>query len=205
MNTHVIISNNDVRLTEAEAQLWNACNWLNDACISFYLWTLRNKVGSEICLLDPGTVFILLFDDDPEDIQDLVVKTGMNIANLIVIPINDNLDVEDPDGGSHWALLLARRAEDGLVFEYVDSMDSQGTENVAKEVSRRVWSAMKLQNKTFKTVQCQKQTNSFDCGVYVLAYAEEAVKAEVDKRAPKFTCDADVLRKRVLDQIDMLR
>ena len=122
-----------------------------------------------------------------------------------MIPVNDNHDVEDPDGGSHWALLVGEKTDQGLVFQYLDSLYSESTKFVARRVSQVISDILGVKIRRSDAVKCEKQNNSNDCGVFVLAFAEEVVNAIEAHRPPVFRCHPDLFRSRVLEEIDQLR
>lgn len=104
MNDPSLITYHDVTLHSSDIQLLNAPNWLNDNLISFYFEYLTYEVfkdhQEDLLFVHPGTIFMISFQEKPEDIREVVAPLKMERKKLIFMPINNNRDISS--GGSHW-------------------------------------------------------------------------------------------------------
>lgn len=82
----------------------------------------------------------------------------------IFLPVNDNRDALQADGGTHWSLLLVS-VIDGVAFHY----DSLGGSNffAAQKCTDRLSKVLGLALRFFQMEDCPQQENSIDCGVFV--------------------------------------
>lgn len=96
---------------------------------------------------------------------------------LIFIPICDLDDVTgEVAGGSHWALVVYNR--DTETFNYYDSSGEYNRWSAIKTVAKIAhfidkkypYNHQRLVD--LKTVAVPQQQNGFDCGVYLLAFAD---------------------------------
>ncbi|KAL0227605.1 hypothetical protein RCL1_003749 [Eukaryota sp. TZLM3-RCL] len=97
---------------------------------------------------------------------------------IFFIPINDGYTKElDKAMGSHWTLLVFERCRGRLLYYYLDSYP-EGSRHCKEALD---FTLLKLSEKfseqqqfptSFIPVNCPKQNNMFDCGVYVCYFAE---------------------------------
>jgi hypothetical protein len=82
--------------------------WLNDACIHFYLTVLQQQ-HPKVKFMDPSVVTFLMHQCDPEELIDFT-KTFDTNYTMFVIPINDchgnSAAWRNVGSGSHWSLLI---------------------------------------------------------------------------------------------------
>ena len=101
-----------------------------------------------------------------------IVEALPNFKNVthIFLPINDNSDITQGEGGTHWSLLLVS-VIDGIAFHY-DSLHGSNW-NEAQMCTRKLQQilAYKLKlNLNIRLLQlndCPQQENMNDCGVFV--------------------------------------
>jgi sentrin-specific protease 8 len=93
--------------------------------------------------------------------------------------VNDNLDVERAEGGSHWSLLVFhRRGQDGNSSDSFHHYDSAGAMNIraAEALASAVGPCIGASHTAAMAVShaptsAPRQQNGYDCGLYVLAAA----------------------------------
>jgi len=145
-----------------------------------------------VLLMDPAVAFWLSLGDDAGDCEEALVALKIKERKLILCPINDNQDGSRADAGSHWSLLVCwssklcaddgQNLAGGFGFAYYDSMRQYpGIRSQNLRQATRL--ASRLSGETVKVVPslCAHQTNSFDCGVYVILFS--AIILEFLKRA----------------------
>ncbi|ATY60792.1 Ulp1 protease family [Cordyceps militaris] len=142
-------------------------DWLTDSVINFWQEYLERETlprypQARICLLRPSITFLLMHTPDLHH----TYSSLPDLTNIthVFLPINDNKDVRDGQGGSHWSLLLIS-IRDGLAFHY-DSLSS-GNCNQASSATDRMAQFLNRPLQFLNLVDSPKQDNTSDCGVFV--------------------------------------
>lgn len=193
-----VLRYHDAQLYASDVALFAPRQWLNDSAIHFYLTYLQytvcrsgNDAGAaegggcggsdddDVLLADPAVVSCLTLQcDDDDEFRELGDGLRLPAKRLCLLPVSDNEQL----GGasSHWSLLVFRR--DVLAFEHFDS--SAGTNaRAAARVKYAFEKMLRLCDPSIDTAvtaelplseaqSAPQQTNSYDCGMYVLAVAE---------------------------------
>lgn len=82
----------------------------------------------------------------------------------IFLPVNDNRDVSQAEGGSHWSLLLVS-VIDGVAFHY-DSL-SPSNDQEARATSQKLEILLGKKLRFIHMDDAPQQENGSDCGVFV--------------------------------------
>lgn len=82
----------------------------------------------------------------------------------IFLPINDNRDVSQAEGGSHWSLLLVS-VIDGVSFHYDSLAPSNDAE--ARSTSQKLEILLGKKLRFIHMEDSPQQENGSDCGVFV--------------------------------------
>lgn len=169
-----ILSYNDVVLRKSDLDILNGPNYLNDRIIEFYFSFLSSTLDSQsVLLVPPSIAFWIMNCPDAESLKDFVEPLKLSEKELVIFPVNDNTDVSQADGGSHWSLVAYLR--NANVFVHHDS-----NLGMNKMVGRKMFRSVVgfLCDSGFgsnvKYVECSdspQQMNGYDCGVYVAAIA----------------------------------
>jgi len=166
-----MISYHDVLLRESDLELLKGPYWLNDQIVEFFFEYLQYEVvnSSDICLLGGATTFFIL-NGDSSDVEASLSSLNLRDKKVIIFAVNDNPDISQAEGGSHWSLLVFDNRESA--FLHLDSM---------REANSQV--AMKLALKCVKLLSLSpplailspsviQQRNSYDCALFMLKFAE---------------------------------
>lgn len=142
--------------------------WLSDSNIALFFSIIKNGFLHEIksvMLLPPTFSFLLGNHHDPESLKD-VMPSEIGESQVIFCAVNDNIDFDDAQGGSHWSLLVCLR--DLGVCHGVDSMEGANSTEM-KRLSDQfgLMFNKKFQYREVKNVP--QQNNGSDCGVIVIA------------------------------------
>ena len=99
----------------------------------------------------------------------------LNLKNrtLVLIPVNNAHDQESK--GCHWSLLIFFPKEE--IFHHIDSLHPMNKESAWK-IAVQINTGLDLENGTFDShneMEDYQQDNKFDCGLFVLENAEQAI------------------------------
>ena len=173
-NDPILITYKSCSIKQSDIDCLSDYQYLNDLIISFYYEILNEKyISNDIVLLDPAVSMSIIFDQDLDDINKCIFQPlGMKDKKFIFVPINDNTKIEYKTSGSHWALNIID-VNNNTIY-YLDSMSS----NISNaKISVRKF--QKLFGKKFNFVYALEktyQTNSSDCGMFILGFTETILK-----------------------------
>ena len=173
-NDPILITYKSCSIKQSDIDCLSDYQYLNDLIISFYYEILNEKyMSNDIVLLDPAVSMSIIFDQDLDDINNCIFEPlGMKNKKFIFVPINDNTKIEYKTSGSHWALNIID-VNNNTIY-YLDSM--LGNISNAKVSVRKF---EKLFGKKFNFVYALEntyQTNSSDCGMFILGFTETILK-----------------------------
>ncbi|XP_018454351.1 NEDD8-specific protease 1 [Raphanus sativus] len=170
-----ILSYNDVVLRRSDLDILNGPNFLNDRIIEFYLSYLSTlHTSPTISLIPPSIAFWISNCPDPESLKDFMKPLRLLDSELVILPVNDNLNVELAEGGLHWSLLVYYKEANS--FFHHDSFMGSNRWN-ARQLYRAVSPFVSDGDAAYR--ECSdspQQKNGYDCGVYLLANAQVICK-----------------------------
>lgn len=165
----MILSYNDVVLRRSDLDILSGPFYLNDRIIEFYFSYLSSSYPSDdILLVPPSIAFWIKECPDEASLKDFLQPLHLSRKQLIIFPINDNDDVAMAEGGSHWSLLAFER--NANLFVHHDSSGSLNNTH-SRKVYRAVVSYTSPDANLINWSDTPKQTNGYDCGLYVTAIA----------------------------------
>ncbi|KAL5121927.1 hypothetical protein ACEQ8H_000143 [Pleosporales sp. CAS-2024a] len=141
-----------------------------DGYLSYYdvRYLEREQLSSfpkaSIVLLRPSMSFLLMNSQDPILLKEVLPNfTG---TTHVFLPINDNTDVTQAEGGSHWSLLVVS-VIDGVAFHY-DSM-SNANDREARSTTFKLEQLLGTHHplRYLPMLDAPQQENGSDCGVFV--------------------------------------
>ena len=165
-----LLSYHDVVLRNGDAELLRDEHaWLNDQLIAFQFEYLsrENFIRHQKLLLVPGATTYLLINAGPEISEIVLAPLHFRRKLLSLFAINNNPDVTQAEGGSHWSLGCYYNVDN--TFFHLDSCSGL---NAA--AAGRLFTALRrmLPPETrYIEAECPQQTNGYDCGMMVLAFA----------------------------------
>ncbi|OCL11587.1 Ulp1 protease family protein [Glonium stellatum] len=142
-------------------------DWLTDNAIAFWEEYLEHEKlkaypKASISLLRPSMSFMLMNTADPLTLKE--VLPNFSTTTHIFLPINDCRNVEQPEGGSHWSLLVVSTI-DGVAFHYDSLKPANDAE--ARTVAKKMGELLKCPLKFVDMDDAPQQENGSDCGVFV--------------------------------------
>lgn len=183
--------------------------WLNDQIIAFYFQYLElNKYRrheKHLAFISPSVTQLLKLNP-PESSQQFLQPLKLDQKKLIFFALNDH-DSGQRAGGTHWSLLVYSRVEDQ--FYSFDSFNNYNN-SAAKTLVEVLKIGLSCPFATFHTQACTQQTNFYDCGIHVLANAENIcehfLKERVVQNVPRLEPSAVAnKRQEILNLISSLR
>lgn len=167
---NILLNYHDSLLYESDLELLNQGNWLNDRLIGFiYEYLERDEFEIEcgernrFSFVNPSTVqYLKLCESLNEASCCFLDPLCLDKKDVIFFPLNNNNETQVA-GGSHWSLLVFYRKSHLLVH-----YDSTGSNrNEAVKFFRKYKDYFGLEEIQVEK-EFPKQTNSSDCGVYLL-------------------------------------
>ncbi|KAI9323197.1 hypothetical protein BX666DRAFT_2116849 [Dichotomocladium elegans] len=156
-------------------------SWLNDTILDFHMEYLeREKIPSEmksrILLLRPGMVELIVHVQDASHLS-AALPQHLTTADAIFIPVNDSRPLA-AYSGSHWSLMLYLRQHN--TFYYYDSMGTSNIQEAQFTCGRLIpWLGIHHQP-AIQPMETPQQTNSADCGIYVIAITDNLVQRLIE-------------------------
>ena len=175
----IILSTQNCSIKQSDIDTLKPHTYVNDLIISFYYEIIQDKYPSKlITLLDPAVSMSIILDvnNDEDSLKDIrnCIFTPLELdkKKFIFAPINDNKKIQYTCSGTHWTLNVVD-VENNLIY-YLDS--TLGDVSNAHTFHERI---EKLFGKKFKFIyglKKQYQSNSYDCGMFLLGFSEILMK-----------------------------
>ena len=175
MADRVVLSYHDCLIYESDIKLLEGRNWLNDSLISFWFEYLSYEIfrgNSRLLFISPELTQLIKMGD-PNELPLFLDPLNAKHKDHIFLPVNDNSSLV-ASGGSHWSLLIYSKY-DNKWYHY----DSQRGSNYrdARCLSNRINNYLDRDNPaTLVDAMCTQQDNSYDCGAFVMIFAQRAAE-----------------------------
>jgi len=169
-------------------------------------WSKLAPLPEKVLLMDPATAFWLTLQEDSAHVEEAKSALKLQDRELVLCPVNDSRDGSRADAGTHWALLVCwdpgrggggaggSRAARGRAdssrdaagtfgrFSYYDSLGFGTVGSANFKQARTLASRLAGKSVEVSVGSCAMQTNSFDCGVYVLLFSEVVASCFLEAR-----------------------
>ena len=193
---------------KSELQSFSLKTWLLDSHVYYLLKNLQkeaSKKGSQIWFVDPTIVQFLKYTSN-ENVESTLDAEDAWWKDYIFMPINDCGPNDEVEGGIHWSLLVFSRKEN--TWYYMDSAQ-QANRKVAETLVNKLNKYMfnfSDSSPCFVVSKCTKQKNNYDCGAFVMLFAQTASR-RIFNCEPLDTCLIDegevkTLRKWIRNQME---
>jgi len=185
---------NKTYLVDSDLESLKPGECLNSSVIRYAIENEIEKLGlrKEFYLFDPLVASLIVYEDDEEDLRNLLIHVGPEMEGKIVIcPLNDNTDPCKSNAGNHWTLLIWRGSQPSS-YLHMCSMN-KGPPNSALILTSKI--SGQHEREIIKIDITETQKTYFDCGLFVIHYALSLISnLEVllskfdDSIAPRLTC-----------------
>lgn len=174
MSNTVVLNYHDTVIRQSDVDILKSNSWLTDSIIGFYLEYLEREVypNKDFLFISPE-VTQCIKSSHHNEIPVFLDPLSARQYLVIFFPLNNNENVYS-SGGSHWSLLVYFR-KDGIFYHFDSSSDINDLQATKL--------ATKLQhyfNKdtlvTVKEGNSLQQSNSYDCGIYLLCNVDNIGK-----------------------------
>lgn len=152
----------------------------------FYQYEEDNKkFNSSVCLLLPTFTFLIANHPEPRELLEAkVLPSGIEDAQFVFCPLNDNDDFGSSEGGSHWSLVVFTRlsianssnksfVQKALVFDSMFEANFSETQRLVSNMAQILHNPKNSKSSTDWDIvhvrESPQQTNGSDCGVFVCA------------------------------------
>lgn len=173
----------DLALSGADIHSLDGQNFLLDGVINFVFaqmsaaFAQQEDDDDDMVLVPTGLSWLLANLQDPGYVAASAAPLRLvsSRARLVLFPVNDNENVDQADGGTHWSLLVLHIAADGS-SRFVHH-DSKGLGGVNLRHARRLADTLRplLRGNPPRLMEGfspRQEAGSNDCGLYVLAVSQ---------------------------------
>ncbi|XP_029201653.2 sentrin-specific protease 8-like isoform X1 [Acropora millepora] len=172
MEDEIVLSFYDSLLRKSDLSLLREGCWLNDRLIGFMFdYFTHNKfklISDNVLLISPDVTQFLKLGQGLE-IGIFVEPLDLPSRKLVFFAVNDS-DSTHSAGGSHWSLLVYERQRN--IFHHYDSFSSHNSP-AARSLAKKMEPFLAAKSSHFVEDRCPQQENGYDCGVYLICFAEE--------------------------------
>ncbi|XP_058794489.1 sentrin-specific protease 8 [Phymastichus coffea] len=192
----IVLSYHDCVLRQGDLNLLDGPCWLNDAVIGFYFEYLGQKYQSstsKLLFISPELTQLLKLTS-PNEYPIFLDPIEAKGKDFIFFPVND-CNSRSTAGGSHWSLMVFSKREKACF--YYDSSSGMNA-IVAKDFSKDIMSYLLVEkgNGQFRDMDCPQQENGYDCGLFVLCFAD-VIAEHVSKTSEIEGCNCNNVKSLV--------
>jgi Ulp1 family protease len=161
----------DQEISWNEFQTISAFQCVGDMILGFQMRVLEEKYSSlqNFCAFIPPCTSQFLQTYPFETAKSVFDSMNLSGYRYIFFPISD-INVQT-QRATHWSVVYTDRSESGMTFKHFDSMN-QSNRLIAQTFVKRASKFFGLSEYTFESLNCPHQGNSYDCGIYVMAYID---------------------------------
>ena len=174
----------DIEIRRSDFETTSECAWIIDTVISFQMHALSDMyaelVQQKKCFFVTAcaTQFIQAFPI--EMVRESLESFHLDEYEYIFLPTSD---IDTARGkASHWSLLCVHRHDGVLTISHFDSMNHSNS-GPARALARKVAQLLGCEKYDYVALKCPTQPNSYDCGVYVMAYCDLFVASQFNHDA----------------------
>ena len=197
-----LISCGGANLNQVDIESLEGKGLVTDEIILFFMQAIleymKSQIGDKVSVVGPNVAYLIQKELDKRVIDSQKKEINQNDHDWVIYPINDKDDPEKGDGGSHWCLIVYNRSDN--LFLYFDPIKGMNAKN-AKALHLNIIDDNSYQSHDnagrlchylppLVEVNCQRQTNGYDCGIFIMMYMATIMKNIVNGR--KVDDDKDI-------------
>ena len=189
-----VISCGGANLNQADIESLEGKGLVTDEIILFFMQAIleymKSQIGDKVSVVGPNVAYLIQKEFDKRVIESQKKEINQKEHDWVIYPINDKEDPEKGDGGSHWCLIVYNRSDN--LFLYFDPIKGMNAKN-AKALHLNIIDDNSYQSHDnagrlchylppLVEVNCQRQTNGYDCGIFIMMYMATIMKNIVNGR-----------------------
>lgn len=180
MSNAVVLNYHDTVIRQSDVDILKSNGWLTDSIIGFYLQYLEKEVyaNKDFLFISPEVTQCIKSSHHSE-IPVFLDPVSARQYLVIFFPVNNNENVFS-SGGSHWSLLVYFRS-DGTFYHF-DSSNCVNDLQATKLASKLQHYFEKDKPVNVKECHSLQQSNSYDCGIYLLCNVDNIAKHVLNHR-----------------------
>lgn len=161
--------------------------WISDDMLNIYSDLLNNKFSKSadkpFLIINPIIVQAIKCINDFNFLLD---PLQLDYIDLFFLPVNDSKQQSMSDNGTHWSLLIFDRCSHS--FYHIDSIKNSQNVLAAQEIADKLSSYFEKGGNGSHIIQIQapQQSNSYDCGVFVVYFMELILSQILSNRSCPF-------------------
>mmetsp|Transcript_55869 Transcript_55869/g.120835 ORF Transcript_55869/g.120835 Transcript_55869/m.120835 type:complete len:341 (-) Transcript_55869:206-1228(-) len=166
--------------------------WLSDENLAQANACLRahHHLPEDILLMDPAPAFWLAMQVDGMQAAEARKALQLEDRRLVLCPVNDNFNGGLADAGSHWTLLVWIRPEKGSYREkdvFINYDSSRWPKPSSAKQAKALACNLAGKDVYVYSGVCGWQTNGYDCGMYVVCFADCIIQVFRQEHTRTFT------------------
>ncbi|KAG8307044.1 SUMO1 sentrin specific peptidase 8 [Homalodisca vitripennis] len=138
--------------------------WVDDDIIDSYFVNMSESANKDIMFMGPAFTQAVKLSCQ-EDVNTLLSQSTFYVCKYIFLSVNNSVDVNNADSGTHWSLLFVNRTSSEAY--HLDSMAGVNRKS-AHEVALKIG----LMEGSIFEIPCYQQNNGFECGFNVILNAK---------------------------------
>ncbi|CDW90316.1 sentrin-specific protease 8 [Stylonychia lemnae] len=184
--SEILLTYHSSTIRKSDLLCLNPQSWLNDQVINYFFEYISHELipmeyNKRIKLLDPAVVADIYMTNKKEDLIEMYGHLDLHLAELIIMPVNNN---QDPTSMSSWFYFDSSHGEYSMIENTAALMQNMKfvlKQEKIKETHKQPfnfgWGLSNL-NQSMKIEYVDnipKQHNNYDCGIYLMSFAESLV------------------------------
>ena len=154
-------------------------SWVNDAIIHIFGRMIEKNINNsesgltkKILFVAPCTVQFIRFFQNDDEVKGCLQNLNIELFETVFFPITNGTSFTSR--GNHWSLLIFIPSL--KEFMYCDSISSHRNIPMAHSLIKKIEFHLNYQKTKLSELDLPCQNNSYDCGVFVMAYMEYYAK-----------------------------
>ena len=196
---------NVIKISEESMRSLEDRKWVDDQMIAISLDIKQNEVNKttdKVLFVSPSTTQLIRKSKDNTDIKETIKDLKIYEKDWVFYPVSNNDQVSKPGGGTHWSLLVYCKLKD--VYYHHDPINPMNGMHAA-ELIKKIASVDNRFSHFQMDVKCPQQNNGYDCGPYIMLFANKMADNLVKGVEPNFyevsKDEATRYRKELRDKI----
>ena len=210
-NKTSLISCGGSNLYQVDIDSMSDAGFVTDEVLQFFMQAMTKAMEEKMSktkkgrveIVGPNVVHYIQKQNDKKEIKWHKDGMGLNECDWAIFPINDKDDPERGDGGTHWSLLVySRKDHRYLHFDPIKGMNTKHARDLHINLLDSNSYNKDGNLPPLVEMQCERQKNGYDCGMYVMMYMATIMRNITEGREAK---DVSVIPYKADEMRELLR